>query len=160
MNRSQRPNDKTHIRCPATYFAHSSYVPSFHHRVRSLTNIYLAHHRQRHSVIRTIPLLLSKSPHFACICLSHSLIYVVSFVFRASWHGNLLSLRLLGNRASFQIGPLLTGSSDRAHSFLSLAPSRLSIKCSVGPYPIPNFLSPHPPCSHYPSPNIFPSPEI
>ena len=107
-----------------------------------------------------IPLLLSKSPHFACICLSHSLICVVSFVFRTSWHGNLLSLRLLGNRASFQIGPLLTGSSDRAHSFLCLAPSRLSIKCSVGPYPIPNFLSPHPPCSHYPSPNIFPSPAI
>jgi len=54
MNRSRRPNDETHIRCPATYFAHSSYVPSFHRRVRSLTNIYLAHHRQRHLVIRTI----------------------------------------------------------------------------------------------------------
>jgi len=70
----------------------------------------------------------------------HSLIYVVSFVFCATWHGNLLSLRLLGNRAGFQIGPLLTRSSDHTHSLLSLAPSRFSIKCSVVPYPIPNVL--------------------
>ena len=87
-----------------------------------------------------IPLLLSKSPQFACIYLSHSLIYVVSFVFRATWHGSLLSSQFLGNRAGFQIGPLLTRSSDRTHFLLSLAPSRFSIKCSVVPYPIPNVL--------------------
>ena len=32
-----------------------------------------------------IPLLLSRSPHFACTCLFHCLIYALSFVFRASW---------------------------------------------------------------------------
>jgi len=87
-----------------------------------------------------IALLLSKSPQFACICLSHSLIYVVSFVFRPTWHGNLLSSQFLGNRAGFQIGPLLTRSSDRTHFLLSLAPSRFSIKCSVVSYPIPKLL--------------------
>jgi len=91
-------------------------------------------------ILPIIPLLLSKSPQFACICLSHSLIYVVSFVFRATWHGSLLSSQFLGNRAGFQIGPLLTRSSDRTHFLLSLAPSRFSIKCSVVPYPIPNVL--------------------
>jgi len=48
-----------------------------------------------------IPLLLSRSPQFACICLFYCLIYGLSFVFRTSWRQNLLSLRFLGDCACF-----------------------------------------------------------
>jgi len=48
-----------------------------------------------------IPLILSRSPQFAYICLFYCLIYELSFVLRTSWRQNLLSLRLLGNCACF-----------------------------------------------------------
>jgi len=35
-----------------------------------------------------IPLLLSRSPHFACICLFHFLFNVVAFVFHSPWRSN------------------------------------------------------------------------
>jgi len=54
-------------------------------------------------LILVIPLLLSRSPHFACTCLFYCPIYAVSFVFRTPWHQNLLSSQLLGDRAYFQI---------------------------------------------------------
>ena len=50
-----------------------------------------------------IPLLLSRSPHFACTCLFYFPIYAISFVFRTPWHQNLLSSQLLGDRTYFQI---------------------------------------------------------
>ena len=77
-----------------------------------------------------IPLLLSKSPHFACICLFYCLIYIVSFVFRASWHQNLcLCDSLAIAPASKSDQPIL----DHPHSLLSLSLSQFPIKCQAFP---------------------------
>jgi len=78
----------------------------------------------------SIPLLLSKSPHFACICLFYCLIYIVSFVFRASWHQNLClydSLAIAPVSKSDQPIP------DHPHSLLSLSLSQFPIKCQAFP---------------------------
>jgi len=51
------------------------------------------------------------------------------FVFATPWQSH-----------RFPNWTLLTRSSNRTHSLLSLAPSRFSVKCSVVPYSIPNVL--------------------
>ena len=76
---------------------------------------------------QAIPLLLSRSPHFACTYLFYFLIYVVSFVFCASWHQYFLSSRHLGTPAFFQTGLAYCSSTDHAHSFLSLTLHQLPI---------------------------------
>jgi len=95
---------------------------------------------------RQIPLLLSRSPHFACTYLFYFLIYVVSFVFWASWHQCFLSSRHLGNPAFFQIGLAYCSLTDHGHSFLSLTLHQLPIKSPgvLCPVPIPLSSSSHP----------------